>query len=91
LFVILVTKVLDFVWEQVLVPSTNLYILFFGCVFEGGGGKGKGKGKWAWGGGRWLGRQSSALEEKELLELGFGGNGKELVRKQIFGNCVRGK
>jgi hypothetical protein len=30
------------------------------------------------------------LEEKELLELGFGGNGKELVRKQIFGNCVRG-
>jgi hypothetical protein len=27
----------------------------------------------------------SASEEKELLELGFGGNGKELARKQMFG------
>jgi hypothetical protein len=25
------------------------------------------------------------------LELGFGGNGKELVREQIFGSCVRGE
>jgi hypothetical protein len=58
-----------------------------GVGWRGGGCAGCG-GEGGWGGGC---RQSSASEEKELLELGFGGNGKEFAREQIFGTCVRGK
>jgi hypothetical protein len=66
------------VWEQVLVPSTNLYILFFGCVFEGGGAEGRGRGRGRGGGGGGGGIRvwwewEGACEKANLWELCEGG------------------